>query len=214
MIEKGMGRARLTRFAAITIPAVAVTAGLGVAIVQGAVSADLASSQGFEVGSSSATATSLQLGLEDAVAASSDSATTTADNAAAEAALQGTVLDGMCLAANTAIPALTNVGVTISVADQASGGQPVNLGALSLNASSISADTANLPSTTVGRATSQEADLVNSKTEAPGGFAMDSSGGTVSLTNLDAKAYELTLNDGLDLNGLTITPSTTTATCG
>lgn len=210
MIQRGMGRTRLTRFAAITVPAVVVTAGLGFAIVQGAVSADLASSNGFTIHSSSGTADSLQLGLESTSAATDDQTTTTANKVAAEAALKGLNVNDLCLAANTNIPVLSSV-VGLNVKSSA----PVNLGAVDLNASDIEANTATLPSTKIGDSTSDLSDLTTSKTEAPGGFGLASAGaaGSVALNTLNASAYEVSLTNGLTLQALSIAPKLGTATC-
>lgn len=210
MIEKGMGRTRLTRFAAITVPAAAATVGLGFAIVQGAVSADLASSTGFQLASTGATADSLQLGLEYTGAAQDDATATSVNHAAAEAALENANLNDMCLAATTNLSVFGDVSIKVSSTS------PVSLtGVTDLNAGSISAATASLPTTTIGRATSQEANLSNAATQAPGGFAMDSAGaaGEVVLTDLNAQAYQLTLNDGIDLSALSIQPVAGTTSC-
>lgn len=209
MIEKGMGRARLTRFAAITVPAVVACAGFGFAIVQGAVSADLASSQGFTVHSSGATADSLQLGLEDATSATDDSTVTTKDKAAAEAAITGLNANDLCLAANTDLGTFGTVGLNVKSSD------PVNLGSVDLNATDIEANSATLPSTKIGEATNDLTGLKTSNVEAPGGFGLASTGtaGSVQLDTLDATAYELTLSSGLTLKGLSIAPTAGTATC-
>ena len=213
MIEKGMGRTRLTRFAAITIPAAAATVGLGIAIVQGAVSADLASSTGFQLASTGATADSLQLGLEYTAAATNDASSTASNHAGAEVALTNSNLNDMCLAATTNLSVFGNVGLKVASTS------PVALtGVTTLDAGSVAAAKAALPTTTIGRATSQESNLAtaNAGVQAPGGFAMDSTSGTpgsVALTGLNAQAYELTLTNGLNLNNLSIQPVVGTATC-
>ncbi|MFT4264321.1 MAG: DUF6230 family protein [Nocardioides sp.] len=214
MIEKGMGRTRLTRFAAITVPAAVVSAGLGFAIVQGAVSADLASATGFQVVSTGADATKLSLGLEKTGAAASDASATSSNHEAAEAFLEGLGVDDLCLAANTNLGALGTVGLTVTSTS------PVTLGSVDLNAKSIGADLAQLPTTNIGQAVNDLKEstagagdgLTTSASQAPGGFGLASTG-AIHLDALDAQAYLLTLADGVDLSNLSIAPTATTATC-
>lgn len=213
MKEKGMGRTRLGRFAAVTVPATAVSLGLGFAIVQGAVSAQLSAANAFDVGSSQATGTGLELSLAPATAAATDTdSTTTAQNESALVTLAGGQLDGMCLAANTNVPLFGNIGLTISVPTVAEGGALVDVGTLDLNAESVNTGATTLPATSVGIAESELDHQSTLGSETPGGFGMESVG-NVSLAELDAAAYGLELTNGLSLQSLSIAPTTTTAAC-
>ncbi len=58
--EMGMGRTRLGRFAAVTVPATLLTAGLGVAMLQGMVGAVLSSADGFTLNSDRITSDGLK----------------------------------------------------------------------------------------------------------------------------------------------------------
>lgn len=214
MREKGMGRTRLGRFAAVTVPATALSLGLGCAIVQGAVSAQLSAANAFEVGSSKATGTGLELSLKAATTASSETdSTTTTSKDSALVTLAGGKLDGMCLAANTNVPLFGNIGLTISVPTVAQGGALVDVGTLDLNADSVNTGATTLPKTSVGIAESEldHQKTLSTATQTPGGFGMESIG-ALTLNQLDAAAYGLELTNGLTLNSLAISP-TTTATC-
>jgi hypothetical protein len=219
MMEKGMGRTRLGRLAAVTVPATVASLGLGLAIVQGSVSAALASSGGFQVGSTQAKADGLQLSLANATSATASDNTTVKNNEAALVTLENGKLDGMCLAANTTVPVLGVVGLKISVPNSTSGGSVVDVGTLDLNAKSVAAGTTSLPGTTVGVA---EDDLRRNNPAAYsglGGFGMQTNNaagetpGDVSLSGLNATAYMLNLNNGLSLSSLTIAPKLGGETC-
>lgn len=207
MKEFGMGRTRAGRLAAVTVPALAVSVGFGFAIAQGLVSATLSSANGFELAGSSTTADSMKLGLGTAQVAG-----TTGGKQAAVADMAATKLTGMCMAANDTIPVFGNIGVKIATA----AADVTDVGTVTLNAASINSGTAVLPKTTVGQAASEAG--VSSAATNPNGFALTSVGaagaGAVSLQNLKATAYALTLESGLTLNSLNVTPTTTVATCG
>ncbi|KGN34411.1 hypothetical protein N802_12720 [Knoellia sinensis KCTC 19936] len=204
-----MGRTRAGKFAAVSVPALAVSLGFGVAIAQGLVSATLSSANGFELAGSKTTATSMKLGLGTAQVAGAAGAT---DKQAAVADMAGTKLTGMCMAANDTIPVFGNIGVKIATAPA----DITDVGAVTLNAASITAGTTDLPKTTVGQAASEAG--VSSSSANPNGFALTSvsQSGTdlVDLTGMNATAYALTLESGLTLSSLNVTPTTSTATCG
>lgn len=207
MKEQGMGRTRLGRLAAVTIPATAASLGLGYAIIQGAVVAQLSAAKPFDVKAASANADGLELSLQGAdVATSDDDIATTTKKAAKVTLINGRVTD-MCLAANqSGIPVIGSLGLTISA-----GGQ-VPLGTTTLNADSITTTgTAALGHTEIGVAESeldnQAPDSIN-----PGGFGMESDE-PLSMQGLNAKTYALELS-GLTLaSGLSIVPEIGTATC-
>lgn len=215
-----MGHTRVGRFAAVTVPATTVSLALGFAILQGSVSAALASSSGFEIGSTGAAADGLQLSLAGTSTATSDTNTTTANKEAALVTLENGVLDGMCLAANANIPLLSGVlGLKIEVPNVADGGTPVDVGTLDLNAKSVDAGATDLPGTTIGIA---EDDLRRNNPAALsnlGAFGMQTNNaageaaGDVTLANLSAEAYMLNLTDGLALSSLSIVPEVGGSTC-
>lgn len=206
MKEKGMGRTRLGRLAAVTVPATAVSLGFGYAIVQGAVIAQLSAANPFEVTAASATADGLELSLQGATAATSDTDVTPATKKAAKVTLINGKVTDMCLAATQNVPVLGNIGLTIAASGE------VPLGTTTLNADAVSSSgTATLGSTAIGVAESeldnQGPDSVN-----PGGFGMESHD-PLSLIGLNAKAYALELG-GLTLaDGLQIVPTLGEAHC-
>jgi hypothetical protein len=207
MKEKGMGRTRLGRLAAVTVPATAMSLGFGYAIVQGAVTAQLSAANPFEVTATSATADGLELSLQGATAATSNTSTTPATKKAAKVTLINGKVTNMCLAANQGnIPVLGSLGLTISASGE------VPLGTTTLNADSVSSSgAAVLGHTAIGVA---ESELNNQGPDStnPGGFGMESDE-PLSLQGLNAKAYALELG-GLTLaDGLSIAPVIGTATC-
>ncbi len=211
MIEKGMGRTRLGRFAAVAVPATVVSAGLGVAILQGMVGAALASSTPFQVAGSSATGDELELtanNVTSAVSEADGSDTNATPKKDALVSLQNGAVTDLCLAADTTTPFGT-LGIKI-----VSGGT-VSLGSgwTDLSADSLAADSATLPTTDIGYAQSQLAhqDASTSTGYADGGFSLatnvnNATAGGISLDGLDASVYALTL-DGLTLNDLSIVPT-------
>lgn len=206
MREKGMGRTRLGRFAAVTVPATALSLGFGVAILQGSVSAAIASANPITVAGASATGTGLELSLREAQAATSDTDKSASSKGSALVTLKGGQLSTMCLAANQSVPVLGNIGLNISSTT------PVTVGDIDMSATSVTAATATLPSTFIGKA---EGDLTHQGATATnvGGFGMESAG-NVSLSDLNAQAYGLQLANGLTINSLSIVPTVgTTATC-
>ncbi len=215
-----MGHTRVGRFAAVTVPATAVSLAFGVAILQGSVSAALASSSGFEISSTSASADGLQLSLAGTSTATSDTDTTSANKEAALVTLENGSLNGMCLAADATIPLLgQTLGLKIEVPNLANGGTAVDVGTLDLNAKSIDAGQTDLPGTTIGIA---EDDLRRNDPAALSGLgafgmqtnnATGEAAGDVSLASMSAEAYMLNLTDGLALSSLSIVPELGGSTC-
>jgi hypothetical protein len=215
MKEKGMGRTRLGRFAAVTVPATALSLGFGFAIVNGAMAASLSASDPFKVKGVSATADGLELSLRNATKATSDTVGT-ADTGANHSALV-TLANGkintlkMCVDQPIGLPGLPVIGLVLNVPGDTALGA-----ATDISATSVSAATANLGATEIGIAQSQ---LDHQSTVAgahAGGFGLETTGlGSVQLGALNADAYALSLG-GLNLaSGLTIAPSASAveATC-
>lgn len=211
MKEKGMGRTRLGRFAAVTVPATAMSLGLGYAIVSGMVTATVSSADGFDVGGTSARADGMKLSLnqvKEAASAADGSEANANNQETALVTLQDGYLDGMCLAANQTLPFVGTVGLKLNVPTGT-----VGVGDLNLNASAVDTGQANLPSTTIGQAAGeigQTGQLAGNS----GGFGLKTnaaavagdSGATsnVRLSGLAATAYELTLANGLSTSSLKI----------
>lgn len=202
MKEHGMGRVRVTRFAALTIPAGIASVGLGVAIVQGMVAATLSSADGFELNSNQITATSLAMrpGVTQAGTDTNHVGTALARVTTAE-------LDKMCVGVNQAVPLIGQVGLKIDSSDST-----ISLAAVDLNAKSLGTGTSTLTNTSIGVAqsgTTFAADTAEEKASTgydATGFAMTSGGtaGDVSLANVAAKSYAVTLDGALTLDALTI----------
>ncbi|MFT4287167.1 DUF6230 family protein [Nocardioides sp.] len=204
-----MGRTRLGRFAAVAVPATVVSAGLGVAILQGMVGAALSSATAFQVAGSAATGDELELTANNVTAANSEaSAGTGTAKKDALVSLQNGAVEDLCLAADTTTP-LGVLGIKITSAGSVSLGS----GWTDLSADSLGASQATLPTTDIGYSQSDLAhqDNTTSSGYADGGFSLatdvnNSTSGGISLTDLDASVYALTLN-GLTLNNLSISPT-------
>lgn len=213
MKEIGTGRTRLGRFAAMTVPATAASLGLGYAIVTGMVSATLSSADGFDVASTKATADNLQLSLSAADAATSVSDDTAKNKEGALVSLKDGHMNTMCLAANQKLPGLAgdifpNIGLKLT-----STSPDVRVNDIDLKASTVDAGQSTLPKTEIGIASSQTGQTVGAN---EGGFGMRTLGTTdqaVAINNLNAKAYALTLDNGLSLDDLKIAVSLTQASC-
>lgn len=216
MKEQGMGRVRITRFAALTVPAGIASVGLGVAIVQGMVAATLSSADGFELNSNKITATSLSMR-----AGVTQAGTTTNNVGTALARVDTASLDKMCVGVNQAIPLIGRVGLKIDSSDSS-----IGLDTVDLNARSLDTATSSLTNTTIGMAQSGTSFAADSDADKaatgydPTGFAMRSGGaaGDISLANVAAKSYAVTLAGGLTLDalkiGLTQPATADSAVCG
>src|SRR4051812_27661149 len=102
---KGEGRTRLGRFAMVAVPSAVVSAGLGVAIVQGMISATLASADAFTLQSNQISSDSLKV----AAGGASVGSTTPANKEAIYAETgPATVADGVHITALT--PSLPILG--------------------------------------------------------------------------------------------------------
>lgn len=218
MKEKGMGRTRLGRFAAVTVPATAASLGLGFAIVTGMVSASVSSAGGFQVGGDAARADGMKMSLASTDVAQNEADATGQASEAALVTLEDGYLDGMCLAVNQSLPVIGQVSLTLGVPTGT-----VGVGTIDLNASQVNTGTANLPSTTIGVAAGETGQNVAASNV--GGFGLktndttgvegtdEAAASAVKLADLNATAYQLTLNNGLDVGSLEIGVSRSTASC-
>lgn len=211
MKEKGMGRTRLGRLAAVTVPATALSLGFGFAIAQGMVSASLSAADPFQVKADSAAASGLELSLRAADTATSNTDGATTQKKAALVTLTDASVTNLCLAANqpTGLPGLLgNIGLVVS----ATGNVPLG-SAVDLNADAVTTTGANLGQTEIGLAQSgldHQSGIASGYNV--GGFGLESTE-ALSLDGLDANAYALTL-DSLNLaSGLSIVPQLGEATC-
>jgi hypothetical protein len=218
MKEMGMGRVRIGRFAAVTVPAAVVSVGLGVAMLQGAVSASLSSTTPFKVTAATGSGSGVELSLRAAQAAASQTDSTAADKQSAFVTLHNGTVNTVCLAANqpTGIPLIPNIGLKISLPGSVALGDSVDL-----NAQGVTTD-ATLKNVTVGVA-QQELDHQSGVAQGAnvGGFGIESGEGAgatandptnVDLSNINADVFQVALSS-IGLTGVTLTPTTATATC-
>ena len=213
MKVKGMGRTRMGRLAAVTIPATALSAGLGFAILQGMVAAQLSSADAFQVKGDQAVASGLEVSMRGVSAADTQNDATPTKKKSALVTLKDGKVTNMCLAANQNLPVLGAIGLKLKFSGA------VDLGDIDLNTDSVVAGTAVLPKTDIGVAQSE---LDHQKDVADGyqagAFGLESGNvnpqqGDVTINGLDADAYGITLS-GLNLtSGLSITPELGTADC-
>lgn len=199
MTSSPQGRTRLGRFAAVTVPAAVVSAGLGIAVIQGSASAALSSSEPFQLGSERMTSTGLQLNLDAATAANSTTDPSATYKKAARAEVTDTKLSTLCLAASHKVPVLGDVlGLKIESPTE------VEVGDVILQADALNASKAKLPKTSIGVASTWDDDT-------KGGFGLKSKG-SVALDDLNAQAYALDIS-GLTLNDLAISPQAGKPSC-
>lgn len=185
--EQGMGRTRLKRFAAITVPAAVASVGLGVAMLQGMVAATLSSAGGFNL-QTDLTAQSLKVR-----AGATEVGTTGSGEETIYAETTGAVADGLAVETpKVALPfGLANVYLTISSNDN-----DITLGNVALNAATLETDGATLAGVNLGVAQSSAGFTSAGQAPPTGysatGFALTS--GSASLPGVDSKAYAITLS--------------------
>lgn len=208
MIKKGTGRTKLGRFAALAVPGTVVAGGLGFAILQGMVAAQLSSANAFQIQGERALGDGLELSLRDATTAVSDANGDATQNKSALVTLyNGRINGGMCLAANNSAPIVGNIGLVLNIRDD------VSLGNVDLSADAVRAGGyTSLPSTRIGVAEKE----LDHQSSVPGGhagaFGLESTG-DVELNQLDADVYAIQLG-GLELaSGLDIIPKLGRAEC-
>ncbi|WP_265444670.1 DUF6230 family protein [Flexivirga meconopsidis] len=197
MVNKGMGRVRVPRFLAVAAPATVVSLGLGVAIAQGMVTAALSAADPFELGSSNVKADQLGLSLAGTQAAQSVGNDTATTKKAALARLAGGNLQDMCISAKQSFPILGDISLKISSTS------PVAVGNIDLSADALNAQNAQLPATDIG---TSAGDSAIGGTAGAFGLRTDKTDQGISLDNLDAKAYGIRLNSGINLKTLSIVP--------
>lgn len=193
--EKGMGRTRLGRFAAVTVPSALLAAGMGVAMLQGMVGAVLSSAGGFELQSNAITTDGLKARTGAATVAGGDQATVYAETGANTTADQIHVTTPP-----VTIPVLgIDAYLTVDSTDPA-----IELGSVGLNAQTLNTPSgATLGTTTIGVAQS-DAGFTDTAPESgyvADGFALTSS--SASLPNISAQAYAVTLSS-LSLSDLAL----------
>ncbi|MEX0428165.1 hypothetical protein AB3X52_11090 [Nocardioides sp. DS6] len=194
-----MGRTRLGRFAAITVPAAVVSAGLGVAIVQGMVSATIASADDFSLSASSISASGLAVrpGFAGAGASTDDS------KSSVVAEVSGAKAPDLGLELTKSLPVLGSLDLNVCLA---SGSTNFDLGSVTLNAADLNATGADSAIADVKVGTTQSAAGMTADSDTgydADGFAL--TGGAATLNGLNAAAYSATLPDGLSgLSGLGI----------
>jgi len=199
MKEKGMGRTRLGRFAAITVPAAVVSAGLGVAIVQGMVSATIASADDFSLSASTISADGLAVrpGFAGAGTSTSDS------KSSVVAEVKNGNAPDLGLELTKSLPVLGDLDLNVCLS---SGTGSFALGNVALNAADLNATGAGSSIANVAVGTTQSAagmDATDGTGYDADGFAL--TGGAATLNGLNAAAYSATLPDGLSgLSGLGI----------
>lgn len=190
--QEGMGRTRLGRFAAITIPAAALSAGLGVAVLQGAVAATLSSADGFQLKSDSMTTDAMKL------RPGATEAGTTGNNVATAYAETGnsTTLNNMCMGVNQAMPSvaalvgLDRVGLKISSTGN------VSTPNVALNAKSLSGGNGTTMSNVSAGEAQSETGFSTPGQSADTGYKGDGFGltsGASTINQLDATSYAVSL---------------------
>lgn len=208
MMKKGTGRTKLGRMAALSVPGMLLAGGLGFAILQGLVAAQLSSANAFQVQGGQALGSGLELSLRAAETARSDTDATAAQKKSALVTLKdGQIRGGMCLAANNSAPVIGNIGLVLNIRDD------VSLGDVDLSADAVRASGyTRLPSTWIGVA---EKELDHQSTVGggnAGAFGLESTG-QVEINGLDADVYAIQLG-GLELaSGLDIIPTLSKAEC-
>lgn len=199
--QEGMGRTRLGRFAAITIPAAALSAGLGVAVLQGAVAATISSADGFQLTSDAMTTNSMKLrpGTTEAGTAGAHKATAYAETGTT------TALTNMCMGVRQNMPAvlapvLSSVGLKISSTGA------VSTPSVALNAKALSGGSGTqMSNVTAGEAQSETGFSAAGQAVNTGyhdtGFGLTA--GASTINDLDATSYAVTLSQ-LNVNNLSI----------
>jgi len=186
-----MGRARLGRFAAVTVPAAAVSVGLGYAVLTGMVSAQLTSANGFTLSSDKIAA--------DALKVRPGTAPDAAGGATVYAETTKATADGLDVVTNPVdLGVFGCYGLKIGSTTQG-----IDLGDVALNAKTLTTPTgATLADVTLG----QDEGTIGFKDTTGAGYNADGTGlqsGAASLPDVTAKAYAVSL-DGLAVDNLSL----------
>lgn len=187
-------------------------------MLQGAVSASLSSTNPFKVTAATGSGSGVELSLRAAQAAASQTDASAADKQSAFVTLHDGTVNTVCLAANqpTGLPLIPNIGLKISLPGSVALGESVDL-----NAQGVTTD-ATLKNVSVGVA-QQELNHQAGVAEGAnvGGFGIESGEGAgavandtsnVDLSNINADVFQVALSS-IGLTGVTLTPTTGTATC-
>ena len=207
---KGEGRTRLGRFAMVAVPSAVVSAGLGVAIVQGMISATLASADAFTLQSNQISSDSLKV----AAGGASVGSTTPANKEAIYAETgASTVADGVHITALTpSLPILGKVAqIKIDSSDHTVSLPGVVLNAKDLTVSDKDAGVDGTDATNSAAAlsdvklgiTEQQAGVTAANDPAYNADAFALQSGQATLNNVNADAYAITLS-GLALDDLSL----------
>lgn len=200
MNTEGMGHTRLGRFAAVTVPAALVSAGMGYAMLSGMVGAVISSSGGFNLQTDlTAEQVKMRAGATEVGTAGNSSQTIYAETV-------GSVANGLTVAtpAVDILPGVLRVHLSISSVDPS-----ISLGNVALNAATLDTDGATLSNVNMGVAQSQAGFSAAGQDQTtgylPDGFALTSTGGagSQSLPGVDSQAYAVTLAS-LSLSDLSI----------
>lgn len=204
---EGTGRTRLTRFAAVTIPAGIATAGLGFAIVQGMVGAALTSADAFTLKSTAITSDSLKVRPGSQSVAGSDTQTIYAETGTQTSA------DGVNIAAAVPVPLIGAVTLTVNSTDPT-----VSLPGVILNAKTlgVSDKDASADGTDASNSAASLSNVDLGETQSAANFKEDASAnngyvadgfalaaGSSTLNSVNAKAYAIHLS-GLSLDNLSL----------
>ncbi|UER54660.1 hypothetical protein HJG43_09030 [Kineosporiaceae bacterium SCSIO 59966] len=202
------GRTRLSRFAAITVPATVAAGGLGLAMVQGMVGAAISSADGFSLQSKAITSDSLKVRPGQAVAATTGADETVYDETVYAETGGTTNANGITVTAQVPLPVLGTAELRIDSTDPT-----IGLGSVILNAKTLAmtdgengadggSSGAVLDGVALGVAQSKAGFAANPDTGyVPDGFALTA--GDSTLNNLDAQTYAIQL-EGLEVEDLSL----------
>ncbi|MFE6646593.1 DUF6230 family protein [Nocardioides sp. NPDC057772] len=194
-----LGHTSLGRFAAVTLPAAVVSAGMGYAMLSGMVGAVISSTDGFNL-STNLTADSLKMrtGATEIGSAGNNQGTIYAQT-------QGSVANGLSVVTPRVevLPGLSlNLGIT-------SADTSIDLGNVALNAASLNTPTgATMANVTLGQSQADAGFDSTGRGYVADGFALQAAqttgrSGEQVLNNLSAQAYAVQLSS-LSLDNLSI----------
>ncbi|MBC7278715.1 hypothetical protein [Nocardioides sp.] len=195
-----MGHTSLGRFAAVTLPAAVVSAGMGYAMLSGMVGAVISSAGGFDMSTNlTADALKMRTGATEIGSAGNNQGTIYAQT-------EGSVANGLNVVTPKVevLPGLSlNLGITST--DPA-----IDLGDVALNAASLNTPSgATMANVTLGQSQADAGFAPGGPGYVADGFALQAAqtsgqSGEQVLNNLSAKAYAVQLSS-LSLDNLSIT---------
>ncbi|NGN95724.1 hypothetical protein G5C66_23675 [Nocardioides sp. KC13] len=194
-----LGHTSLGRFAAVTLPAAVVSAGMGYAMLSGMVGAVISSTDGFTLSTNlTADALKMRTGATEVGAANNNQGTIYAQT-------EGSVANGLNVVTPRVevLPGLSlNLGIT-------SADTSINLGDVALNAASLNTPSgASMANVTLGQSQADAGFDSTGRGYVADGFALQASqtagqSGEQVLNNLSAQAYAVQLSS-LSLDNLSI----------